>query len=147
MTPRKPAAAVTRLHLSIKLFVLDANVLMHDPTCLFRFQEHDIYIPMATLEELDATKKGVSEISRNARQASRFLDAIISPTEHDIDQGIALRTHNGGEATGRLFLQTQTIINNLPAQLASGKADNQIIGVAPGGHPNSPSDGHFKIPQ
>ena len=130
MTPRKPAAAVTRLHLSIKLFVLDANVLMHDPTCLFQFQEHDIYIPMATLEELDATKKGVSEISRNARQASRFLDAIISPTEHDIDQGIALRTHNGGEATGRLFLQTQTIINNLPAQLASGKADNQIIGVA-----------------
>jgi PhoH-like ATPase len=130
MTPRKPAATVTRLHPAIKLFVLDTNVLMHDPTCLFRFQEHDIYIPMATLEELDASKKGVSEISRNARQASRFLDEIISPTEHDIEQGIELRTHNGGEATGRLFLQTQTIIKNLPAQLASGKADNQIIGVA-----------------
>ena len=130
MTPRKPVATVTRLLPSVKLFVLDTNVLMHDPTCLFRFQEHDIYIPMATLEELDASKKGGSEISRNARQASRFLDEIISPTEHDIEQGIELRTHNGGEASGRLFLQTQTIIKNLPAQLASGKADNQIIGVA-----------------
>lgn len=131
MSPRKPASTttVTRLHPSIKLFVLDTNVLMHDPTCLFRFQEHDIYIPMATLEELDANKKGVSEVARNARQASRFLDEIVSPTEHDIEDGIDLRSHNGGEATGRLFLQTQAIISELPARLASGKADNQIIGV------------------
>ncbi|NBR29997.1 MAG: hypothetical protein EBT83_16560 [Betaproteobacteria bacterium] len=92
MTPRKPASTVTRLHPSIKLFVLDTNVLMHDPTCLFRFQEHDIYIPMATLEELDANKKGVSEVSRNARQASRFLDEIVSPAENDIEQGITHRT-------------------------------------------------------
>ena len=130
MTPRKPASTVTRLRPSIKLFVLDTNVLMHDPTCLFRFQEHDIYIPMATLEELDANKKGVSEVARNARQASRFLDEIVSPVENDIEQGIDLRSHNGGEATGLLFLQTQAIISELPARLASGKADNQIIGVA-----------------
>jgi PhoH-like ATPase len=129
MTTRKPASTVTRLHPSVKLFVLDTNVLMHDPTCLFRFQEHDIYIPMATLEELDANKKGVSEVSRNARQASRFLDEIVSPVENDIEQGIELRSHHGGEATGRLFLQTQAIISELPARLASGKADNQIIGV------------------
>ena len=70
MSPRKPASSttVTRLHPSIKLFVLDTNVLMHDPTSLFRFQEHDLYIPMATLEELDANKKGVSEVARNARR-------------------------------------------------------------------------------
>jgi PhoH-like ATPase len=129
MSQRKPASTVTRLHPSVKLFVLDTNVLMHDPTCLFRFQEHDIYIPMATLEELDANKKGVSEVARNARQASRFLDEIVSPVEHDIEEGIELRSHNGGEATGRLFLQTQAIISELPARLASGKADNQIIGV------------------
>ena len=131
MSPRKPASSttVTRLHPSIKLFVLDTNVLMHDPTSLFRFQEHDLYIPMATLEELDANKKGVSEVARNARQASRFLDEIVSPVEHDIEDGIDLRSHNNGEATGRLFLQTQAIISELPARLASGKADNQIIGV------------------
>jgi len=102
---------------------------MHDPTCLFRFQEHDLYIPMATLEELDANKKGVSEVSRNARQASRFLDEIISPVEHAIAEGIALHSHNGGEVSGRLFLQTESISGELPARLAGGKADNQIIGV------------------
>ena len=53
MTQRKPASAVTRLPANVKFFVLDTNVLMHDPTSLFRFEEHDIYIPMATLEELD----------------------------------------------------------------------------------------------
>ena len=85
MTPRRTAPPSTRSRSpGTKLFVLDTNVLMHDPTCLFRFQEHDLYIPMATLEELDANKKGVSEVSRNARQASRFLDEIISPVEHAI---------------------------------------------------------------
>ena len=129
MAQRKPASVVTRIPASVKLFVLDTNVLMHDPTSLFRFEEHDIYIPMATLEELDANKKGMSEVSRNARQASRFLDEIVSATEHDIEHGIELKAHNGGHAGGRLFLQTQAIIGELPARLASGKADNQIIGV------------------
>jgi PhoH-like ATPase len=67
-----------------KLFVLDTNVLMHDPLSLFRFEEHDIFVPMMTLEELDANKKGMSEVARNARQASRLLDEIVSGAEHDI---------------------------------------------------------------
>src|SRR5215475_15738769 len=61
-----------------KLFVLDTNVLMHDPTSLFRFEEHDIYLPILTLEELDAHKKGMTEVARNARQASRFLDELVT---------------------------------------------------------------------
>ncbi len=129
MTQRKPASAVTRLPANIKFFVLDTNVLMHDPTSLFRFEEHDIYIPMATLEELDGNKKGMSEVARNARQASRFLDEIVTGNEHDIENGIELSAHNGGDASGRLFLQTQSIPGDLPARLAGGKADNQIIGV------------------
>jgi len=132
MTQRKAASAasvVTRLPSTVKLFVLDTNVLMHDPTCLFRFQEHDIYIPMAILEELDANKKGMSEVARNARQASRFLDEIVSGSKNEIEHGIELRDRNGGEATGRLFLQTQAINGELPARLAGGKVDNQIIGV------------------
>ena len=63
-----------------RIFVLDTNVLIHDPTAIFRFDEHDIYLPMAVLEELDASKKGLSEQARNARQASRFLDQIDSAT-------------------------------------------------------------------
>jgi PhoH-like ATPase len=67
-----------------KLFVLDTNVLMHDPTCLFRFDEHDIYLPMMTLEELDNNKKGLSEVARNARQTSRFLEEILKVHSHTI---------------------------------------------------------------
>jgi len=129
MIQRKPASVVARFPAPIKLFVLDTNVLMHDPTSLFRFEEHDVYIPMATLEELDNNKKGVSEVARNARQASRYLDELISHAESSIVDGIALEIHGDKSASGRLFLQTEAINGDLPARLASGKADNQIIGV------------------
>jgi PhoH-like ATPase len=129
MTQRKPVSVVTRLSPRTKLFVLDTNVLMHDPTSLFRFQEHDIYIPMATLEELDSNKKGMSEVSRNARQASRFLDAIVSSAPDSIETGIPLSSAGPKDATGRLFLQTEAINGELPARLAAGKSDNQIIAV------------------
>jgi PhoH-like ATPase len=65
-----------------KLFVLDTNVLMHDPMCLFRFEEHDIFLPMIVLEELDGHKKGMTEVARNARQVSRDLDALAAPAVH-----------------------------------------------------------------
>src|SRR5204862_3700523 len=90
---RAPKAAVT------KLFVLDTNVLMHDPTSLLRFEEHDVFLPMVTLEELDDNKKGMSEVARNARQASRFLDEIVRQ-EGDIEKGFSLKAKSGGEATG-----------------------------------------------
>ena len=126
MTPRKAAAVKTP---ATKLFVLDTNVLMHDPTSLFRFEEHDVYLPMFVLEELDNGKKGMSEVARNARQASRFLDSIVSETAHDIDKGIPLQEQGTKSASGRLFLQTQFITNELPANLPAGKADNAILGV------------------
>jgi len=129
MTKEKTLPVVTRLRASAKLFVLDTNVLMHDPTSLFRFEEHDIYVPMATLEELDNNKRGMSEVARNARQASRFLDEIVTRAEATIDEGIPLEAHGTRQATGRLFLQTEAINSELPARLASGKADNQILGV------------------
>ena len=128
MIQKKTAGVVTRLKAVTKLFVLDTNVLMHDPTSLFRFEEHDIFLPMATLEELDANKKGMSEVSRNARQASRFLDEILGHAAADIGDGIPLESH-GKDAGGRLFLQTEAISAELPARLPAGKADNQIIGV------------------
>ena len=112
-----------------KLFVLDTNVLMHDPTSLFRFAEHDIFIPIMTLEELDNNKKGMSEVARNARQASRFLDDIVSPAKGNIQRGIPLSRHPADTATGRLFLQTQAINGHVPPNLPMGRADNHIIGV------------------
>lgn len=111
-----------------KLFVLDTNVLMHDPSSLFRFEEHDVYLPMMTLEELDHHKKGMSEVARNARQVSRSLDTLIENLEH-IDQGVALNRLGNKEATGRLFFQTTALANHLPDDLPMGKADNQILAV------------------
>lgn len=112
-----------------KLFVLDTNVLMHDPTSLFRFEEHDIYLPMFVLEELDNNKKGMSEVARNARQASRFLDNLVSESENSIDKGVPLDALGNKNATGRLFLQTEFITHDLPENLAHGKADNAILAV------------------
>ena len=120
---RKPAPVAT------KLFVLDTNVLMHDPTSLFRFEEHDVYVPMMTLEELDNNKKGMSEIARNARQVTRTLDDLVSHAGEQIDQGISLTEPSKGLATGRLFLQTEAINTPLPPSLPSSKYDNQILGV------------------
>ncbi len=113
-----------------KLFVLDTNVLMHDPASLFRFEEHDVYLPMGTLEELDNHKRGLSDVARNARQASRFLDEIVSARVADISAGLPIRTREGGpSAEGRLFLQTEAINGDLPATLAAGKSDNLILSV------------------
>lgn len=112
-----------------KLFVLDTNVLMHDPMSLFRFEEHDIFLPMIVLEELDGHKKGMTEVARNARQASRMLDALAGHQGADIAHGLKLDTTGHREAGGCLFFQTQPLIANLPAGLPQGKADNQILGV------------------
>jgi PhoH-like ATPase len=85
-----------------RLFVLDTNVLMHDPTAIFRFEEHDIYLPMVVLEELDANKKGLSEASRNARQVSRFLDDMMrGVTKEQIDAGLPIRRGPTAAITAR----------------------------------------------
>jgi PhoH-like ATPase len=122
-----------------RLFVLDTNVLMHDPTALFRFQEHDIFLPMVVLEELDNNKKGHSEVARNARQSSRFLDELMGRlTEGEsIIHGIPLALPSPGATTsaspsGRIFFQTRIIDAELPTVLPGHKSDNSILGTALG---------------
>jgi PhoH-like ATPase len=125
---RRPKAATG----PAKLFVLDTNVLMHDSTSLFRFEEHDVFLPMMTLEELDGHKKGMSEVARSARQVSRTLDALVAACKTPIEDGIPLNALGNAEAAGRLFFQTQAVVSQLPASLPAGKADNQILGVVAG---------------
>ncbi len=127
----KPSAVLNNLMDAIahKLFVLDTNVLMHDPNSLFNFEEHDVFLPMMTLEELDSRKQGTSEVARNARQASRYLDEIVGRTK-DIEKGVPLARHRADTAKGKLFLQTEHLSGNLPSPPPIGKADNQILGVA-----------------
>ena len=113
-----------------KMFVLDTNVLMHDPMSLFRFDEHDIFLPMVVLEELDGHKKGTTEVARNARQASRSLDAMASAQGAEITSGLKLDSTGHKEAGGCLFFQTMPLSpTGLPMGLPPGKADNQILSV------------------
>jgi PhoH-like ATPase len=116
-----------------KLFVLDTNVLMHDPMSLFRFEEHDVFLPMITLEELDGHKKGMTEVARNARQVSRELDALATFEKKsgvvDTKAGIELSQTGHREAGGKLYFQTTLLDIKLPDGLPQGKADNQILGV------------------
>jgi PhoH-like ATPase len=128
-----------------RLFVLDTNVLMHDPTAIFRFQEHDVYLPMVVLEELDANKKGLSEASRNVRQVSRFLDDLMRDATKDrIDAGLPLPSVQGigqrvdldgngpgggreAPLAGRLFFQTRQLTSALPDYLPGHGVDNAIL--------------------
>lgn len=112
-----------------KLFVLDTNVLLHDPTSLFRFEEHDIFLPMIVLEELDGHKKGMTEVARNGRQTSRTLDALAGVQGADIAHGLKLDSTGQRAAGGHLFFQTAPLDYSLPTSLPQGKADNQILGV------------------
>jgi PhoH-like ATPase len=116
-----------------RIFVLDTNVLMHDPTAIFRFEEHDIFIPMTVLEELDAGKKGMSEAARNVRQVSRFLDELMAnATQQQIDRGLELPPAKGliggkKPPRGRLFFQTKRLAAGLPDNLPGHGADNAIL--------------------
>lgn len=118
---------------SKRLFILDTNVLMHDPMALFNFEEHDIFISMTVLEELDAGKKGMSEVARNVRETNRLIDQIISDASfEDIKQGLSLeRIHpNPNQESlhlGKLYFETEPLVFDLPESLPSHKADNHIL--------------------
>ncbi|MDD2660390.1 MAG: PhoH family protein [Methylococcales bacterium] len=119
-----------------KLFVLDTNVLMHDPAAIFRFQEHDIFIPMIVLEELDHAKKGLTEVARNVRQVSRFLDELIcDANQQTLNDGLPLsRIEHGpkGDAArdmGRLYFQTSDMTALLPESMPGNIVDNAILKI------------------
>lgn len=116
-----------------RICVLDTNVLIHDPTSIFRFAEHDIYLPMIVIEELDSMKKGQTEVARNVRQASRFLDDLLTGNSIDqIRQGLSLANQlsETSQASGRLFFQTEKLERPDPMLLPGTNNDNSILGTA-----------------
>src|SRR5699024_9007141 len=131
----KPRQHCRLIDMAQRIFVLDTNVLMHDPTALFRFHEHDIFVPMLVLEELDGGKKGLSEVARNVRQVSRFIDELIHDKSHaEIEAGLAINSsvefadeHDMPVASGRLFFETRPPEATLPGLLPGNKADNHIL--------------------
>jgi len=106
-----------------KIFVLDTNVLLHDPKAIFSFEDNDVVIPIVVIEELDKFKKGVDEIGRNARQVSRILDEYR--LKGKLSQGVPL--DKGGNLRVELNHQSQEC---LPSELIATKADNRILATA-----------------
>ena len=118
---------------SKRIYVLDTNVLMHDPTALFKFEEHDVFLPMMVLEELDHNKKGQSEAARNARQVSRFLnELVVAHGNRGIEGGISLRRPSelqlrAADSLGRLLFQTKPV--DISKNFGTVIPDNQILGA------------------
>ncbi|MEE8388010.1 MAG: PhoH family protein [Acidiferrobacterales bacterium] len=108
--------------------MLDTNVLMHDPVAIFRFQEHDIYLPMVVLEELDRGKKGMSEVARNVRQVSRYLDDLIEKAEGDIANGVALPASEK-QVAGHLYFYLDPVKHPMPHGLPLDTTDNTLLGI------------------
>jgi len=75
-----------------KTYILDTNVLLHDPKSIFAFQDNEVVIPLAVVEEIDTQKKRQDEIGRNARSVSRILDQLRSLGK--LSKGVPL--HQGG---------------------------------------------------
>lgn len=119
-----------------RLFVLDTNILMHDPTAIYRFEEHDVYLPMMVLEELDAHKTGLSEVARNVRQTNRILvELMANATDKKMSAGLPIPsyiTKRNANSSGHLFFQTDDFDELLPATLPGHKADNNILATALG---------------
>lgn len=106
-----------------KIYVLDTNVIVHDPQAIQHFDEHDLVLPIAVLEEMDKIKRGFNELARNVREASRFLDDL-SECSPDLSKGCPLP---GG---GRLFFELEDRgLEMLPESLAKASGDNRIIAI------------------
>lgn len=86
------------------LYVLDTNILLHDPYSLFKFEEHDIYIPIVTVEELDNKKSGNTDVNRNARQATRAIAALMEAHGGPLSEGVPLNA-TGNLCTGEMYIQ------------------------------------------
>ncbi|OYV56175.1 MAG: phosphate starvation-inducible protein PhoH, partial [Legionella sp. 21-45-4] len=119
-----------------KLFLLDTNVLMHDPTAISRFEEHDVYLPMVVLEELDRHKTGISELARNVRQTNRMLVELMADKSHEeLIAGIPVPgfvSEGHPKHSGRLFFQTDDFEQCLPASLPGHNVDNTLLEISIG---------------
>jgi PhoH-like ATPase len=107
-----------------KVYILDTNVLLHDPQALFRFEENNLVIPMTVIEEIDRFKKDLSEIGRNARYFSRIMDGLRN--QGKLVEGVELE--HGGQLKVELY--SEEALKRLPPELHFDSGDNRILAVA-----------------
>jgi PhoH-like ATPase len=107
-----------------KYYVLDTNVLLHDPQALFKFEDNDVIVPITVIEEIDRFKKDQSETGRNARHVSRYLDSLRKKSR--LFEGVPMES--GGYL--RVMLFTEASLKRLPPELRDDRGDNRILAVA-----------------
>ena len=109
-----------------KIFVLDTNVLLHDPQAITRFEDNHVVVPIEVVEEIDRFKRDPSEKGRNARQVSRLLDELRE--RGNLSEGVPIDESSGGTLQV-VFCRSETLAQ-LPPELKSGNGDNNILAVA-----------------
>ena len=113
-----------------KMYVLDTNVLIHDPNALLNFEEHDVIIPMTVLEELDNLKSGKQAVAADCRQAIRNIDKLLGDAvPKDIERGVPIKRAQKAEPLGTLsiLMSTEHVgSHSLPENLNDNKIINTL---------------------
>jgi PhoH-like ATPase len=116
-----------------KMYVLDTNVLIHDPNALLNFEEHDVIIPMTVLEELDSLKSGKQAVAADCRQAIRNIDKLLGDaTPKEIEKGVPIVRGKKAEPLGKLLIlmSTQHVnSHSLPEHLNDNKIINTLAAL------------------
>jgi PhoH-like ATPase len=116
-----------------KMYVLDTNVLIHDPNALLNFEEHDVVIPMTVLEELDGLKSGKQAVAADCRQAIRNIDKLLGDaTPAQIEKGVPIVRGKKATPLGRLLILMSTQYvepNSLPEHLNDNKIINMLAAL------------------
>ncbi|MBJ6951597.1 PhoH family protein [Vibrio cholerae] len=109
-----------------KLFVLDTNILLHEPLAIYSFKEHDVVIPMTVLEELDRIKDSKRDVARDARVAIRALEHLFhDATPEEITEGIPLSKQEG--ATGTISILADYELDVTVKAFTDKEGDNRIL--------------------
>ncbi len=116
-----------------KMYVLDTNVLIHDPNALLNFEEHDVILPMTVLEELDNLKSGKQAVAADCRQAIRNIDKLLGDaTPAQIEKGVPIVRGEKAKPLGRLLILmgTQHVASHsLPEHLNDNKIINMLAAL------------------
>ena len=105
-----------------KIYILDTNVLLHDPNAIFSFEDNEVVIPLVVIEEVDGQKRRQDEVGRHARLIAHHLDELR--LDGKLSEGVALK--RGGKL--RVELKHEST-RHLPDDLDPRKPDNQVIAL------------------
>jgi len=73
-----------------KVYVLDTNVLLHDPRAIFKFEDNEVVLPIYVIEEIDTFKRDMNELGRNARMLARFIEQLREESQQTLQNGVSL---------------------------------------------------------